>query len=318
MYYDKTYNEETGEFKIYAGKNGYGQYYVYDLRKYKGQTVTISFKAKKDIHSEDMTVYLQNSKTSSNRTKINGITTDNWTDYKFTVNVDSSGYIGFYIVSSKTTYEQYLLLKELQIELGNNKSSYKPYEYEVEGNVRINLTDKRDEIIGKDYYVKIIEEGAQKSLNHYIEIGENGKVEDAIKTYNFKENKKYELQLVVNIRERFYTLYSTEFSTEGEIKGISNNSEYLEIQPFGNYIILEDIDLTNVSGSSYRFGNSQFGLKGKIDFQGHKLILAYKDQEGLFYKIERTGIIENVVLEFYLNNKILHKQYHVHYLLLPC
>ena len=304
-YYDKTYDEKTDELRIYAGKNGYGQWYVYDLKEYAGQTITFSFLAKRDSNSDEMKVYLQNAKTAKNRTEIQGIT-EEWQRFTYTVTLDSSGYIGLYVLSANNTYDQALLLKEVQGEVGNRRTEYKKFEYTLEGNIEVNLEDRRDEIQGKDYYISIEENGELKATEHYIEIDDLGKVSNSIKKYNFTEGKNYRISLIVIVRERAYTVATTEFTTQnGEILGIKNKDDFLLIQPNGNYIVLGDIDLSDATGSTCRFGCSYFGVRGKIDFQGHKLIRTSKqNQEGVFYYIERTGSIENIVYDLYMNHAV--------------
>ena len=309
-YYDKKFNEKTEELKIYAGKNGYGQYYTYNLKEYAGQTVTISFLAKKDKNSEGLVTYLQNSKTGGRRTRINDIPAyeEEWKRFSYTVTLDNSGYLGFYIVSGNTTYEQSLLLKELQVELGNRRTNYEKYQYNIEGNVTVNLTDRRNEISEKDYYIRIKENGKEKETNRYIEINENGKVENSVKKYNFNEKSNYQIELIVKIRNRFYIISSTEFNTKGEILGIKNKEDFLQIQPNGNYIVLDDIILDNIDyDARYRFGGIDYGLRGKIDFQGHSLKIESKNIkhngiDGIFRRIEKTGVIENIVIDTYLNH----------------
>ena len=77
-------------------------------------------------------------------------------------------------------------------------------------------------------------------LNHirYEDIPENNKVENIVKELQLQENKDYKIELLVKIRDRNYTIATAEFNTkEGEIKGISTEEEYKEIQPEGNYIV---------------------------------------------------------------------------------
>jgi len=82
-YYGKEYNEETKILKL-GGNNNYSRA-VYDLREYVGQEVTMSFKAKAGSNSQN--AYIQNSKKDTNRTKIEGLTTE-WEDFKYTLTVD--------------------------------------------------------------------------------------------------------------------------------------------------------------------------------------------------------------------------------------
>ena len=123
---------------------------VYDLREYAGQEVTMSFKAK--AVSGSQTAYIQNSKIDKNRTLIQNLT-EEWKDYQYTLIVDSTGYLGFFIYGGNE-----IEVKELQIELGNKKTSYEEFKYTLQSNYSINLEDKRDEIATNDYYIKIYED----------------------------------------------------------------------------------------------------------------------------------------------------------------
>ena len=112
--YGKEYNEETKILTL-GGNNNYRRA-VYDLREYAGKEVTMSFKAK--AVSGVQNAYIQNSKTDTNRTQIQNLT-EEWKDYQYTLTVDSTGYLGFYIYGGNG-----IEVKELQIELGNIKTNY--------------------------------------------------------------------------------------------------------------------------------------------------------------------------------------------------
>ena len=45
-YYGKKYEKETNTLTLYAGTKNNSQLYLYDLKDYIGQEITISFKAK--------------------------------------------------------------------------------------------------------------------------------------------------------------------------------------------------------------------------------------------------------------------------------
>ncbi len=76
----------------------------------------MSFKAK--AVSGSQIAYIQNSKKDANRTAIQGLTTE-WKDYQYTLKIDSTGYLGFFIYGGNG-----IEVKELQIELGNRKTNY--------------------------------------------------------------------------------------------------------------------------------------------------------------------------------------------------
>ena len=102
-YYGKEYNKETRILTI-TGNNKY----VYDLREYAGQTVTLSFSA---MQEGTANAGIQNNKTNTNRTKIENLSATEWKDYEYTLTLNESGYLGFYITSGT------IHLKNIQIEL---------------------------------------------------------------------------------------------------------------------------------------------------------------------------------------------------------
>ena len=297
-YYGKEYNKETNELKL-GGNNNYRRV-VYDLREYAGQEVTISFKIKYVDEANKGTIYIQNAKTATNRTTITEITGE-YTEKQYTLKIDESGYLGFYIGGGSGIY-----IKDLQIELGNTKTSYEEFKYTMNAKYQVNIEDKNDEITTNDYYIKIYKDGEEIKEERYEEIGENNKVENSIKEIEVETKATYKIELSVKIRDRYYVLDTIEFETgEGEeIKGISSKEEFLEIQPRGNYIVLNDIDLSGMTGYTLQFGNSNFRFEGKIDFNGKKLIRDASTNSIIFYTIGEQGIIENIVLDIKINNSV--------------
>ena len=298
-YYGKEYDPETKVLTL-GGHGNYWRRAVYDLREYAGQEVTMSFKAKNVNGSQN--TYIQNSKTDTNRTQIQGLT-DEWKDFQYTLTVDSTGYLGFYIQGGNG-----IQIKELQIELGNQKTSYEEFKHTLESKYTINLEDKRDEITTNDYYLKIYEDNNLIKTDRYEEIPADNIITNAIKTYDTESGKDYKVELAIKVNDREYTISSLEYNTKDteEIKGIYNKEDFLEIQPRGHYIVLGDIDLTGGKDSQYHFGNS-WGIpfEGTLDFNGHKLIRDFKDNNSsIINAISETGIIENLVLDLYYNNNI--------------
>ena len=297
-YYGKEYDQQTKVLTL--GGHGNWRRAVYDLREYAGQEVTMSFKAK-TVANENQEAYIQNSKTETNRTRIEGLTTE-WKDFQYTLTLDNTGYLGFYIVGGNG-----IQVKELQIELGNKKTSYEEYKYTLESKYSINLEDKRDEITTNDYYLKIYEDGNLVKTDRYEEIPENNIITNAIKSYDTESGKDYKVELAIKVNDREYTISNLGYNTKDteEIKGIYNKEDFLEIQPRGHYIVLGDIDLSGASGSECIFGNDNLPFEGIIDFNGYKLI---RDFENTTYRlidnISETGIIENIVFDLYFNNKI--------------
>ena len=301
-HYGKEYNEETKILKL--GGNSELRRAVYDLREYAGQEVTMSFKARNVNGSQN--TYIQNSKTDTNRTQIQGLTGE-WQEFQYTLTVDSTGYLGFYIAGGNG-----IEIQELQVELGNKKTSYEEFKYILQSNYSINLEDRRDEITTNDYYIKIYEDNTLIKTDRYEEIPEENVITNAIKAYETETNKQYKVELVVKLRDREYVLSELEYNTNDteEIKGIYNKEDFLEIQPRGHYIVLVDIDLRGGSGNQYRFGNDNLRFEGTIDFNGYKIIRDALNRESIIRTLGEKGILENLVLDIYLNNEIEMKNFY--------
>jgi len=295
-HYGKEYSEESKILKL--GGNNEQRRAVYDLREYAGQEVTMSFKAK--AVSGSQAAYIQNSKNDTNRTQIQGLT-EEWKEFQYTLTVDSTGYLGFYIAGGNG-----IEIQELQVELGNKKTSYEEFKYILQSNYSINLEDRRDEITTNDYYIKIYEDNTLIKTDRYEEIPEENVITNAIKAYETETNKQYKVELVVKLRDREYVLSELEYNTNDteEIKGIYNKEDFLEIQPRGHYIVLGDIDLTGVTGYQYRFGNDNLRFEGTIDFNGYKIIRDALNCNSIIHTLGEKGILENLVLDIYLNNKV--------------
>ena len=183
-YYGKEYNAETKTLTL----GGHGNYrrVVYDLREYAGQEVTMSFKAKQ-VDDSYVETYIQNSKTDVNRTQIQGLTTE-WQEFQYTLTVDSTGYLGFYV-----QYGNGIEIQELQVELGNKKTSYEEFKYTLQSDYSVNLEDRRDEITTNDYYIKIYEDNNLVKEDRYEEIPEENVITNAIKAYETEKNKQYKV-----------------------------------------------------------------------------------------------------------------------------
>ena len=197
-------------------------------------------------------------------------------------------------------------VKELQIELGNKKTSYEEFKYVLQSNYSIDLEDRRDEITTNDYYIKIYEDENLIKTDRYEEIPEENKIESAIKTYETPAGKQYKVELVVKIKEREYVLSELEYNTQDteEIKGIYNKEDFLEIQPRGHYIVLGDIDLSGGINSQYRFGYTNFPFEGTIDFNGHTLTRNASSVSAIFYQLSEKAVIKNLNLNIKLDNEI--------------
>ena len=296
-YYGKEYNQETKTLTL--GGHGNTRRAVYDLREYAGQEVTMSFKAK--AVSGSQSAYIQNSKTDTNRTKIEGLT-EEWKDFQYTLTVDNTGYLGFCISGGNG-----IEVQELQIELGNRKTSYEEFKYVLQSTYSIDLEDKRDEITTNDYYIKVYEDGKLIRTDRYQEIPTENIITNAIKTYETQSNKQYTAELCIKVKEREYMLSELEYNTKNgeEIQGIYDEQDYLQIQPKGKYIIINDLDFSKESSEEYSFGNNSLIFEGNIDYNGKIITILYSSNVYLFSSISRSGKISNLVLNVKMPDEVI-------------
>ena len=126
-----------------------------------------------------------------------------------------------------------------------------------------------------------------------------------------EENVGYKVELVIKIGEREYILDMQEFDTTTgkEIKGIRNEEEYKMIQPSGNYIVLNDLDFSKVSLNEFGFGGyaQNISFKGNLDYNGKMVTITTMNETTLFWKIDKSGKIENLVLDIEFPNTIISK-----------
>lgn len=174
-------------------------------------------------------------------------------------------------------------------------------------NTNINITDLRDEIQNNSYFIRVYNNDNQVFEEMYEEIGQDNKVIDSVKKYSIEENALYRIELQIKIRDRYYKLDSQEFRTDKakEIKGIRTKADFLDIQPFGNYIVLKDIDLSGLIDAQVRFGSAYLQFQGNIDFNGNTITRdSLNTVSPIFHIIGAQGIIENLVFNVKLNRSV--------------
>ena len=314
-WYEKCFNtsyaygidyEESTQILTLGKTSYYNKLNYYDLSKYWGQEITISFKAR----TQDSTQMYIVEKTSDdfNNTgyatyyTIDNLTSD-WQEYTYTVTLNNTGYVGFYKVRDNPVIE----IQDLQAELGNRKTDYEEFQYDYNANVAITVIDVRDEIATNDYYIRIYKNDEPIQELRYEELEEGNKVENVQKTYNIEPDANYRIELLVKISDRYYELDSQEFSTEGsrELKGILDLNDFLKIQPYGEYIVLNDLDFSGANGATYRFGYySTLQFNGKINFNGNILTKdCLNTTDPTFTQVGYEGCLENIVFDLRMNNK---------------
>ncbi len=303
--YGINYNESIKVLTL-GGEGFNDRNLYYDLRKYKGQEIKISFKAK----SSDVNQIAIIEKSDDNAESSSAIfhkryydLSNEWKEYSYSCKLSQSGYVGFRIFDRNVSVE----IQDLQIELGNKKTDYEEFKYEYNANVAVTVNDTRNEITTDDYYIRMYKNDEQKEEIRYEELGEDNKVENLQKSFEVDSDANYRLELLVKISDRYYELDSQEFSTEGskEIKGIFNKNDFRKIQPYGEYIVLDTIDLSGVSGNNYRFGNVDLSFDGVVDFNGNTLIRDVKNSnQPIFMVLDTNGVLENINFDIKMNNDL--------------
>lgn len=110
------------------------------------------------------------------------------------------------------------------------------------------------------------------------------------------------IELAVKIRDRYYIMdyYELEIKQEDEIKAIRNEEEFLEIQPYGHYIVVNDLDFT---AQDHCFTGAEWN--GILDFNGHTIYKSAKTTGSpVISFIGESGIVENMVLDIKLDNEV--------------
>ncbi len=296
--YGKEYNKEENSLRLYAGNSGQSQTYFYDLSEYIGKEITISFEGK--IEGQLDTVRLVNGDIGR-YIEIKDNFSNEYVSYKKTLIVQESGYVGFYIKSKNTINDANFYVKSLQIELGRQKTSYEDYKYKLTSSFNINLMDKRNEIDSNSYCIKLYENDELIKEETYEELIEDNIVIDSKKNYQVNENKNYKVELTVKVKNREYILNFLEFNTNNseEIKGIYSIEDYLKIQPEGKYIVLNNLDTTEIYNKSYRLE-----FIGEIDFNGKSVLHELQNSNSYLFKtIGKRGTIKNIIINLKLPNK---------------
>ena len=289
------------------------QCYVYNFNKYKGKTVTMSFKAKVSNNSIKDNIYIQKGKNiGANIEKIKGLTTVLSNEITYTTKIPNDGYLGFYLsANNKETLE----IKDLQVELGNNATDYEPYKYSVKVQAKVNFedidyqTNENGKEIGY-FYVRLKKNGVIQKKNEngeYEDYTENEKYlgekygtdkygdgdytkakADLSYVLNTEASAIYKIEIVITKYGREHVIDELEFKYDStncsEIKVINNKNEFLDIQPRGNYFISQElisaIDLTEATKESqYTFGSPEISFYGSIDFNGKTISKDMKDSD---------------------------------------
>ena len=288
--YGIDYNTETKTLTLgTAGAENTS--FLYDLSDYIGQEITISLKGK--VSKEGAKVYLVN---NGERVEEISLSNTGFSSYFHTLTVGEDGFVGFEIEESDVQVE----IQELQAELGANYTGYQEFCYSLNLDTLINVKDLRNEITTKDYYVRLYKNDEQVGEYRYEEFGDSNIIENVTKSYQIDSNSIYKVELLIKLEERYYVLDSKTVDTsQDEIKGIRNLEDLYRIQPYGNYIVINDIEIPD---EKYTFGSSKIRYEGNLDFNGKTITSSTKDYNYFFYYIGENGHLTNLVLDMKIND----------------
>ena len=299
--YGKEYDSENDILKITTTSiSNTKQVYKYDFSKYANQQVTISFEGKMTENSTASIVV-----GTSVKENMDELYSNDWVKYEYTAYLNSTGLLGFY-VGTTDSEEGYLYLKNLQVELGEKKTTYEKFTYNLKLNANIKLEDKRNEIVDGKYYVKIYKDNQLEQKIEYAELIEKLNSIDVNKEYILESEKNYKLELFIEIRGREYILDSIEFDTKNgkEIKGITSIDDWFKINPEGNYIVIADLDFTTTTRNYSVCIGGNYGFSGSIDFNGYSVNVDTHLSITLINNIASDGIIKNIVLNVDISSDV--------------
>ena len=328
--YGKTYAENGKEITLTLLSK---QCYVYDFSDYIGEKVTISFMGK--VTEENANIYIQKGKNiGKNLEKITGLTSNDFTKYVATLTVPEDGYVGFYLEKyeetippveegeeSTTKEKDYnLIIKNLKVELGTEATEYTQFSYDFYANLNTEFLDEKHVTFDENeqrckYFIRITsDKGLMQEYDYTYNSQELVKENHMYSIDESTEIVKYTVQLLIKQYGREYILSSVEFTYDpvncSEIKSISTVEDFKQIQPYGNYILLNDIDLTGPdTASEFTFGNPNISFYGSIDFNGKTIkkdtYSLSRDKEitsYMFYKLDEKANLKNIVIDYYINN----------------
>ena len=163
------------------------------------------------------------------------------------------------------------------------------------GTFNISVQDARDELVTKDWYIRIFKKGDFVTEYQY-DLTEDF-MENVQKTYSFDKYVSYRVVLAVKVRDRYYELDAVEFGTDSEIRGIRTPDELFGMHTNGKYIVLNDLDISNLNKG---IGNYFYG---EVDFQGYHLkknVLGTSSR--IFEQFRSSAVLKNIVVDYYLDN----------------
>ena len=320
--------------------------------------ITMSFDAK--VSDKEAIVKIQNSKKMNGTivNEINFDSNTEYKHCSYTFELGNDKYVGFYLPQIEKThieevdgeektitqYSNYeLYVKNLQIKISDENEEYKDFQSNLVLNAKYELLENQDFTKLQNYYIRLSHINGEEQVKDTdikevevttddIKNEDNSALKEAL-NYIIKsrpeQETSFKLELIIKLYDREFVLDDTEFTyIPGKCEEIESLGEdiaeatvdFLDIQPNGSYILLNNISLTkSKTESQYTFGNKNISFNGNIDFSGNTLYKTTYSSEKekdvtpyVFYKISNTAKLQNIVIDFEINNKTS-KDYEVVY-----
>ena len=180
---------------------------------------------------------------------------------------------------------------------------YQPFTYDFITKVRVNVKDLHNEIENDTYYIRVSDDNNNEIyVRSYEELENTDTITNVLKKLDLNERKNYRVSLFIKIRDREYELDYFTLSTYQETVGISTLSDWTFIQPYGNYIILNDLVFKDYTSQTLGWGYHYF--YGMIDFQGYSADIYSDKSFSRIGRIEKTGVLKNAVINVHLDNQV--------------
>lgn len=292
----ETFNVDVENQILRLGAKNGQKVFGYYLQENVGNKVTVSFSARytSDNHAK---VYINNTSNLANKIELANLSNE-FKDYVYTFTL-SDEYLSF-IVDEKTQENNITTVefKNLQIELGSEKTSYIPYlsKDKLKANYIVRMNRNND--IDNHFYVRIYNNNYLESVKEFELVSDE--LHDYNLTYDAMPNVQYLFKLSVKMNNRFYDLDTLEFNSNDEIRTIKTVDDFFAIHTKGNYLVVKDLDFRGVTKKSTMI--SEFS--GTIDFQGYKLLRnTTKTSRYLLEVLSSGGVIKNIDIHYYLDNQ---------------
>ena len=346
--YKKEYDVDTKVLTL-----GSNQSYVYNLNEYdelnSNTYITMSFDAM--VSNQNAEVKIQNSK-RMNTSIVNkdfqgqdiilNFNSTEYQHYSYKFKLGQDKYVGFYLPPiENNNYELYI--KNLQIKISDENEDYKDFESDLVLNAKYKLLENQDFTKLQNYYVRLSHLNGEEKIKDAdikdvevttddIKNEDDSALEEEVKhIIESRPNQEtvFQLELIIKLYDTEVVLDNMEFTYRpGECEEINCIGEdtdkatdnFLDIQPNGSYILLNNISLTkSETVNQYTFGNKNISFNGNIDFNGNTLYKTTYSSEieedvtpYVFYKISDTAKLQNIVIDFSINN-VSAKEYDVIY-----